>query len=81
LRKNIVNYIDRAQIVYDEIIEAEKSEKETLTDSDVARINGGFVHVFYCKLSRDIRTLVEKQNDLSLNELYEMLKRRIRNLM
>jgi len=39
-RENVVDYIDRAQIVYNNIIEAEKSERGRLIDSDVAIING-----------------------------------------
>jgi len=45
-----VDYINRAQIVYDNIIEAEKSERGPFTDSDVIRINGRFVHAIYCGL-------------------------------
>jgi hypothetical protein len=46
-RESIADYIKRAQIVYDNIIEVEKSEKGFLTDSDVTKINGRFVHAFY----------------------------------
>jgi len=74
-RGNVVNYIDRAQIVYNNIIEAEKSEREPLTNLDVARINDRFVHTFYCGLSSDIRTLVEKRNDLSSTEIYEIIEK------
>jgi len=37
--KNVINYIDRAQIVYNNIIEAEKSERISFMNSDIARIN------------------------------------------
>jgi len=33
-RENIVDYIDRSQIVYDNIVKAEKSERGLLTSSD-----------------------------------------------
>jgi len=74
-RENIVDYIEKAQIVDDNIIKAEKSEKESLTDSDVCKINYRFVHAFYCGLSNDIRMLVEKRNDLSSIEMYEMVEK------
>jgi len=45
-RENIVDYIDRAQMVYNNVIEAEKSERELFTNSNIARINGRFVHAF-----------------------------------
>jgi len=48
-RENVVYYINRAKIVYNNITEAEKSKKGRLTDSDVVRINGRFVHVIYCR--------------------------------
>jgi len=49
-RENVVDYIDKAQIVYGNIIEVEKSESGALINSDIARINDRFVHVFYCGL-------------------------------
>jgi len=73
--ESIIDYIERAQIVYDNIIQAEKSEKEFLTDSDVARINCRFMHAFYGGLSSNIRTLIEKRNDLSPIEMYEMYEK------
>jgi len=42
-----VNYIDRAQIVYNNIIEFEKSERRPFINADIARINDRFVHAFY----------------------------------
>jgi len=59
-KKNIVHYVERAQIVYNNITEAKKSERRTFTNLDIARINDRFVHAFYCGLPSDIRTLVEK---------------------
>jgi len=44
-------------------------KRELLTDSDVVRINGRFVHAFYCEPS-DIRTLVEKRNPSPI-EIYD----------
>jgi len=37
-RESIVNYIERTQIMYDNIIEAEKSKKESLTDSNITKL-------------------------------------------
>jgi len=61
-RENIKDYIECAQIVYDNIIEDEKNQKQRrlLTNSDIARITSQFVHAFYCGLPNDILTLVEK---------------------
>jgi len=59
--------------MYDNIIEAEKSG--SLTDSDIAKMNGRFIHVFYCGLLSDIQTLIEKRNDLLIIEMYEMIEK------
>jgi len=73
-RENIVNYIDRTQID-NNIIEAQKSKRGSFTDSHVTRINSRILHAFYYGLSSvHIRTLVEKWNDLSSIEMYEMVK-------
>jgi len=66
--------------VYNNIIEAEKNERGSFKNSDVARINDRFVHALYCGLPSDIRTLVEKRNDLSLTEIYEMFEKAIKSL-
>jgi len=66
-RKNVVDYIDRVQIVYNNIIEAEKSARGLLTYSDVVRINDRFLHAFVNH--HDIQTLAEKRNDLSPIEI------------
>jgi len=42
-----VDCIDGAQIVYNNIIEAEKSERGPFTNSDIAKINDRFMHAFY----------------------------------
>jgi len=62
-------------MVYNNVIETEKSEKEPLTNSDIARINNRFVHAFCCGLPSGIRILIEKRNDLSLTEVYEMVEK------
>jgi len=59
--------------MYNNIIEAEKSQKESHTDLDVARINCRFMHAFCCGLSSDIQTLVG--NDFSPIEMYEMVEK------
>jgi len=46
--ENIVDYIDKVQIMHNNIIEAEKNEKEPLINENIARINDRFVHAFYC---------------------------------
>jgi len=46
-RENVVNYINRAQIVYNNIIEFEKNERRPFTNANIARINDRFVHAFY----------------------------------
>jgi len=47
-RESIRDYIGRAQILYDNIIEAEKNKKQSLTNSDISRINCRFIDEFYC---------------------------------
>jgi len=47
--------------------------KGLFTDSDVVRINGRFMR--FIGLLSDIWTLIEKQNDLSPIEMYEMVKK------
>jgi len=69
-----MDYIDGAQIVYNNI-EAEKSERGSLTNSDIAKINDRFMHAFYYGLPSDIRTLAEKRNNLSPTEMYEMVEK------
>jgi len=54
--------------VYDNIIKAEKRDRGSFSDSNVAKIND---HAFYCGLPSDTRTLVEKRNDLSPIEMYD----------
>jgi len=71
-QEELVNYIDRIQTVYNQIIEAERSLGEPLTDVEITKINKRFTHAFYCGLSSDIGTIVEKRNDLSPSEMYEM---------
>jgi len=46
-RENIVHYIDRVQIAYNNIIEVKKSERGSFTNSDVASIDDRFMHAFY----------------------------------
>jgi len=74
-RENIIDYIERAQIVYDKIIETEKREEEYFMDLDVTRINFRFVHAFYCCLSSDIWTLIETRNDLLPIEIYKIVEK------
>jgi len=73
-RKNVVDYINRDQTVYNNIIEAERSMRGRLTNADITRINNQFVHSFYSELP-NIWTLVEKQNDLPLAKMYEMIEK------
>jgi len=49
------NYIDRAQIVYNQIIEAEKSSGGPPTDAEITKLNKRFICAFYCGLRDDIR--------------------------
>jgi len=60
-RENIVDYIDKAQMVYNNVIEAEKSEREPLKNSDIARINDRFVHAFCCGIPSGIWTLESRK--------------------
>jgi len=61
--------------MYNNIIDVEKSEREPLTHTDIARINDRFMYAFYCGLPSDIWTLVGKRNDLSLTEIYEIVEK------
>jgi len=60
-RENIVDYIDRVQMVYNNVIEVEKSARESLKNSDIARINDRFVHAFCCEISSGIWTLESRK--------------------
>jgi len=55
-----VDYINRVQIVYSNIIEAEKSLRGSLTNADITRINEQFLLLFYSGLSSDLPTLENK---------------------
>jgi len=69
----IGDYIERAQILYDNIIAAEKNEKQSLTNSDISRINCRYLDEFYYDLLSDIRRLVEKRDDLTPVEFYQIV--------
>jgi len=71
-QEELVNYIDRAQTVYNQIIEAKKSSEGSPTDVEIIKLNKRFTHAFYCGLRGDIRSIIEKRNDLSPSEMYEM---------
>jgi len=73
-RESIAAYIERAQILYDNIIEAERYEKQSLAESDITRINGWFIDEFYCGLPSSIQTLVEKRDARTPVEIYEMVE-------
>jgi len=70
-QKKLVSYIDRAQTVY-QIIEAEKSSGRPPTDAEIIKLNKRFTRAFYCGLRDDIRSIIEKRNDLSPSEMYEL---------
>jgi hypothetical protein len=72
-RQSISDYIGTAQILYDNIIEAEKNEKQSLTN--ISRINCRFINEFYYGLPSDIRTLVEKRDDLTPVEFYQIVEK------
>ncbi|KAH0947135.1 hypothetical protein HN011_005607 [Eciton burchellii] len=74
-RESIDDYIGRAQILYDNIIQAEKNEKQSLTNSDISRINFRFIDEFYYGIPSDIRTLVEKRDDLTFVEFYQIVEK------
>jgi len=74
-RESIDDYIGRAQILYDNIIQAEKNEKQSLTNSDISRINCRFIDEFYYGIPSDIRTLVEKRDDLTSVEFYQIVEK------
>jgi len=79
-QEEAVDYIDRAQIVYSNIIEAEKSLRGLLTNADIARINERFLRSFYSGLSSDLRTL-EQENETIFHppKYMRWLKARIKN--
>jgi len=73
--EDIIDYIDRVQTMYSNIIEAQKTLREPLRPNvDIARINERYVHSFYSVLSSDIRTLREG-NDLPPAKMYEMIEK------
>jgi hypothetical protein len=74
-RENIGYYIGRAQILHDNIIEVEKNEKQSLTNSDISKINCQFIDEFYCDLSSDIWTLVKKRDDCTPVEFHEIIEK------
>jgi len=61
--------------VYNNIIEAEKSQRRSLTNADTARINDRLMHAFYYGLPSDIGILVGKQNNLSSTKMYKMIEK------
>jgi hypothetical protein len=73
--KSIGDYIERAQNLYHNIIEAEKNEKQSLTNSDISRINCRFIDEFYYGLPGDIQTLIEKRDEFSPVEFYQIVEK------
>jgi len=71
-QEKLVSYINRAQTVYSQIIEAGKSSGGVFTDAEITKLNKRFTRAFYCGLRDDIRSIIEKRNDLSLSEMYEL---------
>jgi hypothetical protein len=67
-RENTVDYIDRAQMAYNNVTEAEKSERELLTNSNIARINDRFVHAFSCGIPSGIWTLETRKTKSSFTQ-------------
>jgi len=41
-------------------------------DAEITKLNKRFTHAFYCGLRDDIRLIIEKRNDLSPSEMYEL---------
>jgi len=65
--EEVVDYINKAQTVCSNIIEAEKSLRGSLTNAEIyktpdTRINEQSLRLFYSKLSSDLRTLIREQN-------------------
>jgi len=71
-QEKLVSYINRAQTVHSQIIEAGKSSGEVFTDAEITKLNKRFTRAFYCGLRDDIRSIIEKRNDLSPSEMYEL---------
>jgi len=72
-RKGVIDYIDKVQTVFSNIIEAQMRLRDH-QNVDIARINERYVHLFYSVLSSDIRTLREG-NDLPPDKIYEMIEK------
>jgi len=72
--KPVRDRLYRAQSVYSNIIEAEKSLRRSLTNADIARINERFLRSYYSGLSRDIWTLIREQNDIPFAKMYKMVE-------
>jgi len=74
-RESIAAYIERAQDLYDNIIEAERYEKQSLAQSDIIRISGRFIDKFYCGLPNNIQILVDRRDARTPVEMYVMVER------
>jgi len=73
-RESIAAYIERAQVLYDNVIEAERYEKHSLAQSDISGISEHFMDELYCGLPNDIKAAVDKSKPRTPVELYEMVE-------
>jgi len=71
-QEKLVSYINRAQTLYSQITEAGKSSGERFTDAEITKLNKRFTRAFYFGLRDDIRSVIERRNDLSPAEMYEL---------
>ncbi|KAH0945138.1 hypothetical protein HN011_003376, partial [Eciton burchellii] len=73
-RESIAAYIERAQVLYNNVIETERYEKHSLAQSDISRISGHFMDGFYCGLPNNIKTAVDRSKARTPVEMYEMVE-------
>ncbi|KAH0945143.1 hypothetical protein HN011_003381, partial [Eciton burchellii] len=73
-RESIAAYIERAHVLYDNVIEAERYKKHSLAQSDINRISEHFMDEFYCGLPNNIKTAVNKSKARTPVKLYEMVE-------
>jgi len=73
-RESIAAYIERAQVLYDNVIEAERYEKHSLAQSDINRISEHFMDEFYCGLPNNIKTAVDRSKARTPVEMYEIVE-------
>jgi len=77
-REDILDYIDRAQDLYDDIIEAERIENEPLTNSAISEIDHRFSTSFFRGLPVRIRQQMMRNENKPSEKPYEVFEAAIK---